>query len=483
VLLPSSAAPVAHDQATTTDEDTSIGVTLTATDPDGDPVVYSIVTPPANGSLVGAPPVVTYTPDPDFNGSDSFTFKATDDKGAGSNVATILITVDPVNDDPVAQDDEASTYLDEPLNIDVLANDVDVDGDTLTVDSVTQGTDGSVTIYGTTVTYTPDGGFNGTDTFTYIADDGTVNSNGATVTVTVESPPVAVDDPYSVDEDDVLIVGVPGVLGNDSDPGGDPLTTVLSQGTTNGVLGLGSNGSFTYTPAPDSSGIDTFTYRAFAGSRQSNLATVTITVNPLNDAPVASGDNVDTPEGTLIVVSVLSNDTDADGDALSVSGVTQGSDGSVTTNGTTVTYTPDGSFSGADAFTYTIIDGNGGSDVGTVTVTVQAAALATLDIRVRKRVWRRRWWIAGARVMVREMKDTNAKKTRWVPIRGARVEGHWSGTYARTVSGTTDARGRITTRTSWLRRSGTAVFTVDRVVKNGTVYSLTGEVTDSIGHP
>jgi hypothetical protein len=222
--------------------------------------------------------------------------------------------------------------------------------------------------------------------------------------------------------------------------------------------------------------VDSFTYKAHDGLEEGNVATVTITVNPFNDDPVANDDVAATPEGFLVVVSVLSNDTDADGDALTVDSVTQGSDGSVTTNGTTATYTPDGGFSGVDTFTYTVIDGNGGSDEGTVTVTVvYVPPAAVLDILMWKQVWRGKYWRAMAQVRV---KDTFGD-----PIVGAKVRGHWSGAYARNVSATTGSLGRITTRTSWLRRPGTALFTVDKITKDGTDYSLAGETSDSESFP
>ena len=144
--------------------------------------------------------------------------------------------------------------------------------------------------------------------------------------------------------------------------------------------------------------------------------------------------------------------------------------------GLTATYTPDGGFNGVDSFTYTVIDGNGGSDEGTVTVTVvYVPPAAVLDTLMWKQVWRGKYWRAMAQVRV---KDTFGD-----PIVGAKVKGHWSGAYARNVSATTGSLGRITTRTSWLRRPGTALFTVDKITKDGTDYSLAGEISDSESFP
>ncbi len=166
----------------------------------------------------------------------------------------------------------------------MLDNDTDADGDTLTavlVDDVTNGTltldsDGSFI-------YVPNADYFGTDTFTYVANDGTDDSNTATVTITVlavNDPPVAVDDDYTTNEDTTLIVTLLDVLVNDTDVEGDPLIAVLVDDVANGTLTLDSDGSFTYVPNANYNGTDTFTYVANDGTDNSNTATVTITVQP-----------------------------------------------------------------------------------------------------------------------------------------------------------------------------------------------------------
>jgi len=186
--------PLAVDDSATTDEDTPVVISVLAndSDPDGsiDPTTVSIVAGPANGS-VSVDPVngdVTYSPDADYHGSDSFTYTVEDDDGATSNVATVTVAVASVNDPPLAVDDLAATGEDTPVVISVLANDSDPDGDILTVSNydITSAEGGRV--YCTTAgacTYTPPAGFNGTDTFTYTASDGNGATDVATVTVTV----------------------------------------------------------------------------------------------------------------------------------------------------------------------------------------------------------------------------------------------------------------------------------------------------------
>jgi len=184
----SNTAPVANDQAVTTNEDTAVPIILTANDAEGDPLTYNVIAPPGNGTLTGTPPNVTYTPASNYFGPDSFTFKANDGL-VDSNVATVSITINPVNDPPMAVDDNASTTQNTPVTINVVANDFDVDGTvnpaTVIVTNPTRG--GTVVNHlNGTVTFTPKRNFRGTDTFTYtVRDNIGALSNTATVRVNV----------------------------------------------------------------------------------------------------------------------------------------------------------------------------------------------------------------------------------------------------------------------------------------------------------
>jgi hypothetical protein len=175
--------PVADDQSVSTDEDTAVEITLTASDVDGDPLTFGIVTAPAHGALSGAAPNVTYTPDADYHGPDSFTFRANDGV-ADSNLAAVSITVDPVNDAPVADDQSVSTDQDTPLDVTLTAS--DVDGDPLTFTTVTGPSHGTLSGTAPDVTYTPDAGYDGPDSLTFRANDGVADSNLATVSITVQ---------------------------------------------------------------------------------------------------------------------------------------------------------------------------------------------------------------------------------------------------------------------------------------------------------
>jgi VCBS repeat-containing protein len=282
------------------------------------------------------------------------------------------------NQAPVANDDAYSTDEDTTLNVaapGVLGNDSDADGDPLTAVLDTGPGNGTLTLNADgSFTYTPDSDFNGIDSFIYYANDGSADSNTATVTITVDAvndPPVATDDAYATDEDTTLNIAAPGMLGNDSDPDGDPLTVVVVTVPQHGSGSIGSDGSLNYRPDANFSGSDTFSYKASDGTAESNISTVTITVNPIDDPPVAVDDSATTNEDTTVTIPVLSNDSDIDGDALIVSGVTIPANGTVIDNGDgTVTYTPNANFNGTDSFSYKANDGIADSNTATVTITV-----------------------------------------------------------------------------------------------------------------
>ena len=182
VEIVGNSPPVAQNQSVTLSEDSQIDITLIATDPEGDPLTYTIVTQPANGTAVLTGNTVDYTPDADYNGPDSFTFTANDGT-TDSNLATVSIDVTPVNDAPVASDQSVTTDEDTVIQITLVAT--DVDGDPLTYAIVTQPTNGTAVLTGNTVDYTPDANYNGPDNFTFTANDGTTDSNVATVSIDV----------------------------------------------------------------------------------------------------------------------------------------------------------------------------------------------------------------------------------------------------------------------------------------------------------
>jgi methionine-rich copper-binding protein CopC len=229
--------------------------------------------------------------------------------------------------------------------------------------------------------YTPTPGFSGTDSFTYTAHDAFQGSNVATVTIHVHAPPVAANDSYDVNEGATLSVAAPGVLGNDSDPGGLPLTAVLGAGPSHGTLTFNADGSFTYTPTPGFSGTDSFTYTAHDAFQGSNVATVTIHVHA---PPVAVVDSYNVTEGATLTVAapgVLGNDSDPGGLPLTAVLGAGPSHGTLTFNADgSFTYRPTPGFSGTDSFTYTAHDAFQGSNVATVTIHVNAPPVVTSTV-------------------------------------------------------------------------------------------------------
>ena len=206
-----------------------------------------------------------------------------------------------INDPPAAVNDTYSTNEDVTLTVPptgVAVNDVDPDGNTLTAILVTAPTHGTLTLNADgSFSYTPAANYNGPDRFTYKVTDGTVESNVATVAITVvavNDAPVAVADAYTTAEDTTLIVDAPGVLLNDSDAEGAELTAIGLSGPAHGSLTINSDGSFSYTPNANYTGTDTFTYMVMDDATESNVATVTITVTPVNDAPMAVNDTAAT---------------------------------------------------------------------------------------------------------------------------------------------------------------------------------------------
>src|ERR687892_389221 len=324
-------APVANDQ--------TVDIEVTATDNNEDDVLtleFTIVSGPRHGTLGEisqeeasssenddgnnntpvAKATVTYTPDQNYTGQDSFQFKVTDDSGADSNIATVTINITPVNDIPIAENDTATTNQDTPVVIDVLANDSDIDGDSITIDSVDEQSieGGSVRIISNDsgggsddddnnggsnaserIEYIPAEGFSGTDSFEYSISDGNAGgrTDTATVTITVNAvnnSPVASNVQVTTEED----TPVPITLQATDEDEEDTLTFSVSEAANGGEISEfdSQDGTLTYTPPAGFSGQDAFNFKA-VDSRgvESNTATVTITVNAAaNQAPVASNE-------------------------------------------------------------------------------------------------------------------------------------------------------------------------------------------------
>ena len=298
-----------------------------------------------------------------------------------SDVAFSTVDVgDGGNTPPVAVDDLADTPVDTAVTIDVLTNDSDPDGDPLTVTGVTQPANGTVTINEDgTLSYVPATGFTGEDTITYTITDGNGGTATGEVVVTVEdgdgtnTPPVAVDDDITTGTDTPVTFDP---TDNDTDPDGDPLTVTDVTDPDNGTVTVGDDGSVTYTPDTGFIGEDTITYTVDDGNGGTDTGEIIVTVGDDtvpggNTPPVAVDDLFTTDDETAITFDPTLNDTDADGDPLTVTGIGSSENGTVVLNEDgTVSYTPNGSFTGFDSFNYTVTDGNGGTAEANITVEV-----------------------------------------------------------------------------------------------------------------
>ena len=382
-------SPIARDDDYQAQEDETITIVtakgILANDVDtGNGVIRAtLVNDVSNGELnLSEEGAFSYTPNPNFNGYDTFTYIATDGT-AVSNRATVRLTVNAVNDAPEVNDDEYETTVDTILTIErekgVLSNDMDVDQDTISsilMGNVSKGTlefsnDG-------TFVYTPSPSFFGQDTFSYRATDGASLSERAIVTLTVMSvndAPVAADDSYEMAKNSTLAIDAKGVLANDEDLNADSLEAVLVDNVSNGSLTLYKTGAFDYTPNPDYVGQDSFTYNAFDGVDLSNLAFVTVTVDAFNGAPVAVNDMYNVSSGEVLRIStengVLFNDSDPDEEELKAVLVDPTANGIVdlSDNGA-FEYRPNSNFRGQDIFTYYATDTIFDSNVATVTISV-----------------------------------------------------------------------------------------------------------------
>ncbi len=269
-----------------------------------------------------------FTPAFNFVGVVSFTYHVFDG-GTTSNIATVVITVSFDNAAPVAVDDYYYALLDTPRSVSapgVLRNDTDANSDTLTAVLDSAPANGTLSLAsGGSFVFTPTTGFEGVTSFTYHADDTWDVSNVATVLITVTAgnvPPAAEDDLYLVAEDTALVIApLQGVLANDFDLNGDPLTAVLNISPTHGVLTLRSDGSLIYTPTLNFNGEDMFTYHAYDGVDVSNVATARITVSPLNDPPVFTSTPVEIAVIDQLYTYTITT-SDLDGDTLTLTALT-----------------------------------------------------------------------------------------------------------------------------------------------------------------
>ncbi|ENO1926182.1 tandem-95 repeat protein, partial [Vibrio parahaemolyticus] len=371
-VTPVNDAPVAKDDIATTQEDTAVTIDVLPndTDVDGDKLsIQSASVSEAQGKVEIVDGKLVFTPAENFNGDAEITYTVTD--GALTDQATVKVTVNAVNDTPVVESNIADQALAEdftPYTIDLNTafSDVDnVDGE-LTF-SVSGNSNIQVAIVNGIATITPTADWNGSETLTFTATDPSGESISQTVNFTVAPVADIVADSVTVVEDTPTIIKV---LGNDTFEGDDKVVSLdTNNGPANGTVSINPDGSVTYTPNDNYHGTDSFTYIVTSGG-VSESTTVSVDVTPVNDAPVAKDDIATTQEDTAVTIDVLPNDSDVDGDKLSIESASVPKEhGTVEVVDGKLVFTPAENFNGDAEITYTVTDGEL-TDEAKVTVTV-----------------------------------------------------------------------------------------------------------------
>jgi hypothetical protein len=319
--------PVANDDEATLDEDTSIVIELLENDTDVegklDLTSVAISTEPSNGevSIDEVTGDASYTPSPNFSGQDTFTYTVSDEDGQTSEIATVTITINELNDGPMAADDNAFTLEDASVVVDVLANDLDIDGglDSSTLEVVSAATNGTTTIVNGRLSYQPDQNYFGSDSLTYrVQDNVGVFSNVAKLTINVTAVvdlPLAANDSAVSDEDTLTTIEL---LMNDSGVDGDldPTSVVITTQPSNGSVTVNLLGDVNYQPNLNFFGEDSFNYTvADINGTRSAEATSQITILSVNDVPQITS-TASLTSNPLSVYSYQLQAEDADGDTL-----------------------------------------------------------------------------------------------------------------------------------------------------------------------
>ena len=353
-VTPVNDAPVAMSQSVAVDEDGAVAIVLAGSDVDGDAVAYQITGAPRHGTLGGDEPSLIYMPKVDYNGPDSFTFTVTDDAGTVSAPARVSIEVTPVNDAPVAM--SQSVAVDEDGAVAIVLAGSDVDGNTVSYQVTDNPQHGTLGGDAPSLTYMPEVDFNGPDSFTFtVTDDAGAVSAPARVSIEVtpvNDAPVAMSQSVAVDEDGTVAIVLAG-----SDVDGDTVSYQVTDNPRHGTLG-GDAPSLTYMPEADYNGPDSLTFRVTDGDGTvSTPADVSITVTPVNDAPVALAQTVAVASGQAIDIVLEGTDVDGTVDGYEITVAPQ--HGALSGTAPMLKYTPEADFTGMDAFTFTVTDDAG----------------------------------------------------------------------------------------------------------------------------
>jgi hypothetical protein len=360
-------APTAAAKSATLNEDASSNVTLSASDVDSGVFTYAISTAPAHGTATISRSTLTYRPTTNWSGSDVLYYTAQDSSGGTSTPVAVNFTVNAVNDTPVANDQTVSAIGGVLATITLSATDVDSGTITYRITSA-PGHGYAPAPVGNLLSYTPVATFTGTDTIVFSASDGSTSDTG-TITISVAAPnhaPTVADATTSTSEDTAVSTTLSG-----SDSDGDPLTYSVVGNPTNGTVAIIGNRAV-YTPSANFAGTDSYRFRANDGEADSNAGRVSITVNAVNDAPVAENTSSTINEDTESVIRFTSTDVDTRS-GLTYTIVRGADNGSaVLYGGNSVRYIPDDDWTGTDTVQFTVNDGSLTSAVGTLSIVVAA---------------------------------------------------------------------------------------------------------------
>ncbi|MBT0043074.1 tandem-95 repeat protein [Vibrio alginolyticus] len=373
-VLPINDAPVSGDLAYSVDEDGAITLSQEqllsqASDIEGDGLTASDLTVDGNATVTANDDgSFTITPDADFNGDIDIQFNITD--GTDTIKATADLTVNPVNDLPVPQDQQFSVEEDGTLQFtdaDLLAGATDIDGDNLTVDGISYtGSDGVLTDHGDgTYTFAPNENFNGDVSFSFGVSDGTetVPANVDVSVTPVNDPPVAGSTSYTVDEDNAITISDEQLLANSSDVEGAVSIDSVTYSGTDGVFQDNGDGTYTFMPNENFSGDISLDVIVADEQGAIDETTAGITVIEVNDPPVAGPTSYTIDEDSVLTFSesqILANASDIEGDVELVGISYEGSDGIFTVNGDgTCSFAPNENFNGQVQLDVTIQDENG----------------------------------------------------------------------------------------------------------------------------
>jgi fibronectin type 3 domain-containing protein len=381
VVTPVNDIPQFVPQTFTIPEDTTAAFVPTVTDPDGDAYTISLLSAPTNGWLETTVSGYVYHPNTNATGADRVVFSVTETNmpqgyqgvqvGPPATVIGVInINVTPVNDAPVANSQSVTTAEDTAKSITLSG--FDPDNFVLAYSLLSSPAHGTLTGLAPNLNYMPSANYHGPDSFTFRIFDGSQYSAAATVSITVSSVndrPTASSANYTVPEDGVIIFGT---SGNDLD--GDALTHVITVPPAHGSLEpYGTSGSsWTYRPALNYNGADSFVFVVNDGTTNSGAATVSFTITALNDMPGVTNQSVTTAEDTALNITPLAGDVD--GDPLTFTLFTGPGHGSVTVNGGQLIYTPAANYNGPDSFEYQAHDPSGGVNTALVSVTVTPVA-------------------------------------------------------------------------------------------------------------